>query len=107
MEWLTAESEGITVAEAAEAFDVNLRTIRRDLILLRRLGFDLVETEEEHNRKRWRIRQPWERLRTKQQRRAAICDLLTNACEQAQLISDQQLVEALRIALNRARQQDK
>ena len=66
-------------AEAAEAFDVNLRTIRRDLILLRHVGFDLVCTDEEHNRKRWRIRQPWERLRTKRQRYAAIRDQLATA----------------------------
>ena len=103
MEWLTTESEGITVAEAAEAFDVNLRTIRRDLILLRHVGFDLVCTDEEHNRKRWRIRQPWERLRTKRQRYAAIRDQLTAVCSQAQVIGDQRLVEDLENLLSRVK----
>ena len=107
MAWLTAEPAGITVAEAAEAFGVNLKTIRRDLILLRRLGFDLVEAEEAYNRKRWRIRAPLERLRTQRQRRSAIIGLLTDAREQALLIGDQELVEALQAALNRARQQHK
>ncbi len=101
MAWLTADPAGITVAEAAEALGVNLKTIRRDLILLRRLGFDLVETEEQYNRKRCRIRQPLERLRTKTQRRAAIRDLLSTACEQAELIGDQQLVEDLETLISR------
>jgi predicted DNA-binding transcriptional regulator YafY len=103
MAWLTAEPAGITVAEAAEAFGVNLKTVRRDLILLRRVGFDLVETEEEYNRKRWRIRQPLERLRTKPQRRAAIRDLLNSACEQAELIGDQQLAADLRTLISRVK----
>ena len=107
MAWLTAEPAGITVAEAAEAFGVNLKTIRRDLILLRRLGFDLVETEESYKRKRWHIRAPLERLRTQRQRRAAIIGLLTDAREQALLIGDQELVETLQAALNRARRQHK
>jgi predicted DNA-binding transcriptional regulator YafY len=107
MAWLTGEPAGITVAEAAEAFGVNLKTIRRDLILLRRLGFDLVETEEAFNRKRWHIRAPLERLRTQRQRRSAIIGLLTDAREQALLIGDQELVESLQAALNRARRQHK
>lgn len=46
LEWLSSEPEGMTVSDAAEATGVSLRTIRRDLTLLRRIGFDLEETEK-------------------------------------------------------------
>jgi predicted DNA-binding transcriptional regulator YafY len=52
LEWLSSEPEGVTVAEAAIATGMDQKTIRRDLILLRKIGFDLDETVEEFGRKR-------------------------------------------------------
>jgi len=88
VEWLSADSKGITVAEAAEVFGVDIKTIRRDLILLGRLGFDLTATEEETGRKRWRIRRPFERLRTKRQRYRSILGLVEAACGKSSVLGD-------------------
>lgn len=99
LEWLSADSKGITVAEAAEVFGVDIKTIRRDLTLLGRLGFDLTAIEEETGRKRWRIRRLFERLRSKRQKYRSILDLVEAACEQVEAVGDQRLardLEALR-----------
>jgi len=95
LEWLSSESEGITVAEAAEAFGVDIKSIRRDLALLERLGFDLTAMEEATGRKRWRIRRPFERLRSKRQKYTAIHDLLAVACEQVEAVGDKRLAKDL------------
>ena len=46
LEWLASTSTGVRVAQAAKAFNVDTKTIRRDLVLLKHLGFDLKETLE-------------------------------------------------------------
>ena len=74
LEWLSSEPEGITVGEAAQATGVDQKTIRRDLIMLRKIGFDLEEKVEEFGRKRWRGRQPFERMRSKRRRYQMIRD---------------------------------
>ena len=72
LQWLSCKPEGVTVGEVAKVTGMSLKTIRRDLILLRELGFDLEELVEERGRKRWRVRQPFERLRSKKQQYQAI-----------------------------------
>ncbi len=67
-----SEPEGVTVAEAVEATGAGDKTIRRDLIMLRKVGFDLEETVGEYGRKSWRIRQPFERLRSKRRQYQSI-----------------------------------
>ena len=49
-------SKGVTLRRAAREFGVSPRTIRRDLVLLEQLGFDLEETVEKFGRKRWRVK---------------------------------------------------
>lgn len=95
LEWLSSEPEGITVGDAADATGVSLRTIRRDLILLRKIGFDLEETEEEFNRKRWRVRQPFERLRSKRKQYQAIRQGLDLLLMQAEKVGDKRLLSDL------------
>jgi len=95
LEWLSSQQQGTTVDEAAEVFGVDLKTIRRDLIVLRRVGFDLVESTEDHGRKRWRIPQPFDRLRTKKQKYRSIRDTLNEVREQAEAIGDRRLAKDL------------
>jgi hypothetical protein len=58
LEWLASTTTGVRVARAAKAFDVDAKMIRRDMILLRHLGFDLKETTEGPGRKVWWIDKP-------------------------------------------------
>ncbi len=53
---LSARREGCAVAELAREFQVSEKTVRRDLQHLRQLGFPLEELNEDHGRKRWRLR---------------------------------------------------
>jgi predicted DNA-binding transcriptional regulator YafY len=50
---LAARRHGMSIRELAEDRDVDRQTIRRDLKLLKSIGFPLVETEGEHGRKTW------------------------------------------------------
>ena len=95
LEWLSSEPEGVTIAEAAEATAVDQKTIRRDLILLRKIGFDLEETVEERGRKRWRIRQPFERLRSKKRQYQAIRQGLDLLLMQVEKVGDKRLLNDL------------
>ena len=95
LEWLSSEPEGITVGEAAEATGVDPKTIRRDLILLRNVGFDLEETVEDFGRKRWRIRQRFERLRSKRRQYQAIREGLDLLLMQAEKVGDKRLLNDL------------
>ncbi len=52
---LAEHQAGLGVEELARERDVGEKTIRRDLILLRRAGFPLVETRASHGRKLWRL----------------------------------------------------
>jgi predicted DNA-binding transcriptional regulator YafY len=96
LEWLSSEPDGVTVKEAADATGVNEKTIRRDLIILRQIGFDLEETVEERGRKRWRVRQPFERLRSKRRQYEAIRDGLDVLMGQAAQVGDERLAHDLR-----------
>jgi predicted DNA-binding transcriptional regulator YafY len=52
---LSASRNGRTVQELADDMAVSQKTIRRDLGLLARVGFPLVESIADHGRKSWRI----------------------------------------------------
>ncbi len=95
LEWLSSDPKGITVGKAAKVTGVSLKTIRRDLILLQKIGFDLEETEEEFNRKRWRVRQPFERLRSKKQQYQAIRQGLDLLLLQVEKVGDKRLLNDL------------
>ena len=96
LDWLSSSDEGVTVADAASALGVDEKTIRRDLILLRKAGFDLRESVEDHNRKRWRLRTRFEAMRTSRQKYRAVRDNLGVLLDQAQQLQDQRLVDDLR-----------
>ncbi len=45
----------MTVRELADHFGVTLKTVRRDLIVLRQVGFPVAETAGDHGRKTWTV----------------------------------------------------
>ena len=57
MQMLTASQLGVTVSELAREMSVSQKTVRRDLNLLREVGFPLEERTERFGRKSWRIAQ--------------------------------------------------
>ena len=85
LQWLSSEATGM-----------DQKTIRRDLVLLRRIGFDLEELVEEHGRKRWRIRHPFERLRSKRRRYQAIGEGLDQLLAQVEKVGDKRLLKDLK-----------
>lgn len=52
---LTARADGISVQTMARDNAVNEKTIRRDLIQLRKAGFPVAESVVDHGRKMWRL----------------------------------------------------
>jgi predicted DNA-binding transcriptional regulator YafY len=100
LECLSSTRNGVRVAEAAEGFAVDEKTIRRDLILLQRLGFDLEETVEEHGRKLWRLRHRFESLKSKKQQYRSILGLLDLLLVQAKQVEDHRLLSDL-VAIQR------
>ena len=52
---LSARHHGATVKELAEEVRVSEKTIRRDLDTFLLVGFPLVESVEDHGRKKWRV----------------------------------------------------
>lgn len=54
---LSASQLGVTVAQLAREMSVSQKTVRRDLELLREVGFPLEERAERFGRKSWRIEQ--------------------------------------------------
>lgn len=96
LELLASKPDGVTVRQFAEAAGTTQKTVRRDLIMLRRVGFDLEETVEERGRKSWRVRQPFERLRSKRRQYQAIRDSLDVLLMQADVAGDRRLADDLR-----------
>ncbi len=52
---LTYSPKGYTVKELAVLSGMCEKTVRRDLVFLQRVGFDMAESVEQAGRKRWRI----------------------------------------------------
>ena len=52
---LTARRFGVTVKDLAHELGVTEKTIRRDFLRLKKCGFPLVESTEDHGRKTWRV----------------------------------------------------
>ena len=48
--------KGLTVKELVAVSGVSDKTIRRDLVFLQAVGFDVAETVGDHGRKSWRLR---------------------------------------------------
>ena len=92
----THDSEGVAIAEFAKEAGTSQKTIRRDLNRIREVGFDLEQEVAERGKKYWRIRQPWERLRSKRKRYVLIRDSVDLLIEQATRVEDKRLVGDLR-----------
>ncbi len=73
------------------------KTIRRDLILLREIGFDVIETIGEFGRKSWSLLHPFDRLWTKREQYESIRESVYLLIEQAKTIKDQRLIAALEV----------
>ena len=89
LEWLTSTTTGVRVAQAAKAFDVDTKTIRRDLVLLKHMGFDLKETTEGPGRKVWRIDKPVKMPKTVRQEYRSVAELLDALMERVDELEDQ------------------
>jgi predicted DNA-binding transcriptional regulator YafY len=88
LEWLASTTNGVRVAQAAKAFAVDTKTIRRDLVLLKHLGFDLKETVEGPGRKVWRIEKPLKMPKTVRQEYRSIGELLDALMERVDELED-------------------
>lgn len=89
VEWLASTTTGVRVAQATKAFDVDTKTIRRDLVLLKHLGFDLKETTEGPGRKVWRIDEPVKIPKTARQDYRSVAELLDALIDRADELDDQ------------------
>ena len=58
LKMLCARGQGRTLRELAAETGCSQKTIYRDLLLLRRVGFAVEEAKSDHGRKHWLIRQP-------------------------------------------------
>ncbi len=92
LELLSSTPDGFTVRELAEATGRHDKTIRRDLILLRTVGFDLKEYVGPYGRKSWRVGQRFERLRSPRKQYKAILETLDVLLTQASVVGDRRLL---------------
>jgi hypothetical protein len=60
------------------------------------VGFDLEEVVGERGKKFWRVKQPFERLRSRKRQYRAILDSLEMVLVQAELVEDNRLAKDLR-----------
>ncbi len=96
---LTYSTKGFTVKELATLSGMSEKTVRRDLIFLRRVGFDMSETVGEHGRKQWRIRQMPESMAVRgsvREKYGLIHDTLGDLHDAALVIGDAGLAVALK-----------
>ncbi len=107
LELLSSDSEGASVNELATTLGVDAKTVRRDLILFKHIGFDVAETVGEYGRKSWRIQPRFETLRTKRQQYRSIRDSLAVLIEQAQSLGDQRLMVGLEAIWRKVERKDR
>jgi predicted DNA-binding transcriptional regulator YafY len=96
---LTFAPKGFTVKELVAVSGVSEKTIRRDLVFLKEVGFDVSETVEEFGRKLWRIRRLSESTGgqgTRAEKYALIHDSLRDLHDVALILGDSALAEALK-----------
>lgn len=73
LQQLWASQRGFTINELVATTGVVAKTIRRDLILLRQVGFRLEETIHAHGCKRWRIPRPQPKAHRGRRGKYGIC----------------------------------
>ena len=95
LEQLSSDSNGFTSYDLAATWGVSRKTIQRDLIFFKRVGFDVVSTANENGLKSWRIRHPFDRLKNKRKQYRSIGESLAVLVEQAKTVGDSSLVADL------------
>jgi hypothetical protein len=96
---LTFAPKGFTVKELAAVSGVCEKTVRRDLILLKHVGFDLTETVEDFGRKAWRVRRLSESAGGKGRKGEKYCvihDALQQIHDVALMLGDEPLAASLK-----------
>ena len=86
-----------TIKELVKATGMSEKTVRRDIITLREVGFDVVETIGEFGRKYWSLRNPFDRLWTKREQYESIRESIFLLIDQAKAIGDHRLDAALEV----------
>ncbi len=91
--------KGFTVKELVALSGVSEKTIRRDLVFLKQVGFDVSETVGEFGRKLWRIRRLPESTGGRgsaKEKYGLIHDTLRDLHDVALILGDSPLAESLR-----------
>jgi len=91
--------KGFTVKELEAISGVSEKTVRRDLALLKQVGFDVGETIEDFGRKLYRIRRLPESTNGKghkRERYSVIHDTLQQVHDVALILGDSPLAESLK-----------
>ena len=107
LELLSSAYKGLTVKELTAASGKSEKTVRRDLALLKEVGFDVSETVEKQGRKLFRIRHPSESIEgvdARQGQYRLICDALEQLHDQAKALGDVLLAADLEGVQLRVRQ---
>ena len=97
-ETLSLCAKGFTVKELEAISGVSEKTVRRDLALLKHVGFDVSETIEDFGRKAWRVGRLSEsrgRKGTTAEKYGVIHDTLQDLRDVALILGDSPLAEAL------------
>ena len=96
---LTFAPKGFTIKELVAVSGVSGKTIRRDLVFLQEVGFDVAETVSDHGRKLWRVRRLSESTGgkgTSAEKYAIIHDTLNDLHDVAVLLGDEALAYSLK-----------
>ncbi len=91
--------KGFTIKELVALSGVSEKTVRRDLIFLKEVGFDVSETVEDFGRKLWRVRRLPEMSGargTTREKYGLIRDSLRDLEDVARLLDDAPLAESLK-----------
>jgi len=86
-----------TIKELMTATGMSEKTVRRDIIMLREIGFDVMETTGEFGRKYWSLLNPFDRLWTKREQYESIRESVYLLIEQAGSMKDHRLTAALNV----------
>ena len=107
LELLSTAFKGLTVKELVVHTGMSEKTVRRDIALLKQVGFDVAETVEDYGRKLFRIRHPSEAAEgvdARQGQYRALCDALEQLHDQAKALGDAYLAADLEGVQLRVRQ---
>lgn len=96
---LAFASKGFTIRELVAVSGVSDKTIRRDLVFLKEIGFDVAEMVGERGRKSWRLRRLCETVAgvgRSGDKYSLIHDTLADLRDVALILGDSPLAESLK-----------